>query len=50
VELLPYHEYGKTKWEQLGMRYEMEGGHIAADDFERYRQMFVDNGVRIINT
>jgi pyruvate formate lyase activating enzyme len=50
VELLRYHEYGKIKWEQLGMRYEMDGGHIAADDFERYRQMFIDNGIRIINT
>ena len=32
VEILPYHDMGRYKWENLGFKYELEGVRIANDD------------------
>lgn len=32
VEILPYHDLGKFKWEKLGCKYELEGYRTANDD------------------
>ena len=32
VEILPYHDIGRYKWENLGFKYELDGVRIANDD------------------
>lgn len=40
VEVLPYHDMGKYKWQDLGCKYELEGVRPAnADDVQRAREL-----------
>ena len=40
VEILPYHDMGKYKWEQLGCKYELEGVRLATpEDVERAKKI-----------
>ena len=32
VEILPYHDMGKLKWEELGLKYELDGVKISTDE------------------
>ena len=32
VEIIPYHDMGRYKWEKLGLKYELDGVRIANDD------------------
>ena len=32
IEILPYHDMGRYKWEKLGLKYELDGVRIATDD------------------
>lgn len=32
VEILPYHDMGRYKWERLGLKYELDGVRVANDD------------------
>lgn len=50
VELLPYHEYGKTKWEQAGMAYIMRGGKIEIEKIKKYNEWLVAHHIKMINT
>lgn len=40
VELLPYHDMGKFKWEKLGLKYELENTRTAnEDDIEKAKKV-----------
>ena len=32
VEILPYHDMGRHKWEELGFKYDLDGVRTATDD------------------
>ena len=32
IEILPYHDMGRYKWEKFGLKYELDGVRIANDD------------------
>ncbi len=32
VEILPYHDMGRFKWEQLGLKYELDSIHTASSE------------------
>lgn len=32
VEILPYHDMGKHKWEELGLKYELENVRIPTEE------------------
>ena len=44
-EILTYHEYGKNKWEQCGLRYQMWDAHIGDRRAEEARQAFREAGL-----
>ena len=52
VELLPYHELGKHKWEELGLRYKLEGVETPGrEDVGRFVDACARHGVRVnVNT
>ncbi len=48
VELLPYHELGKHKWEALGETYQL--AHVSPpsrDTMEQIKQVFTDAGIEV---
>jgi pyruvate formate lyase activating enzyme len=49
-ELLRYHEYGKDKWAQCGLKYTVENANVSDEDYRFYIKAFVDNGLRLIRT
>lgn len=51
VELLPYHEYGKVKYEELGMPYTMGAeAHVSREQVAAFAQCLQDAGVTLIHT
>ena len=50
VELLPYHEYGKVKWEQTGKTYTMPNKKISRTDIIRFENFFMEENIRVTNT
>lgn len=46
VQLLPFHNFGENKYELLDMPYKLHGvPNYTADDFEAFRQAYLDEGV-----
>lgn len=51
IELLRFHEYGKSKWTQCGMGYKMNGNeYISKDTLEMFTRIFKENGFNMIST
>ncbi len=50
VEILPYHEYGKSKWEQLGLTYAVENAHVDIAVLREFETAFQSAGIRVIHT
>jgi len=49
-EFLAYHEYGKTKWEQCGMSYEMKDAYVDAQTMALYESLFKENNFIVVHT
>lgn len=46
VHLLPFHQFGEKKYEQLGVSYEMAGAkQLHADVLGKYLQVYLDHGL-----
>ena len=46
VHLLPFHQFGEKKYEELGIEYEWKGvKQLHPEALERYRQVFLDAGL-----
>lgn len=46
VHLLPFHQFGEKKYEQLGVAYEMSGvKQLHPEVLEKYRQIYLDHGL-----
>ena len=46
-ELLPYHEYGREKWKT---EYQIQDGFVSVEQIERFKAVFRDYKLKIINT
>ena len=47
VQLLPFHNFGESKYELLGMPYTLHGvKNLYPEDLERYRQVYLDEGIK----
>lgn len=49
-EILKFHEYGKEKWEQCGLTYEMEDGYIREGLEKEFEEAYRANGLNILRT
>ena len=48
VEVLPFHQMGRDKWDELGMRYELEDTQPPTPELvERVRATFRDRGLSV---
>ncbi len=51
VELLPYHEYGRQKYETLGMPYTMgENAHVTKEQVQMFTAHLENAGITVIHT
>ena len=50
VELLPYHEYGKEKWEKLHQIYTITNGFPSPETIDLFMKSFQNSGFTVIKT
>ena len=51
LELLTYHEYGKKKYENLGMPYLMgEDAYVSKDVLKNFSDVMKASGIKLIQT
>ncbi len=50
VEILKYHEYGKDKWQTLGLEYKMKNAFVTDDKIKGLENILKSNGINVINT
>ncbi|MGS0726868.1 pyruvate formate lyase 1-activating protein, partial [Shewanella sp. 0m-11] len=49
VELLPYHELGKHKWEAMGEKYELNTiSPPSTETMEQIKKVFTDMGINAV--
>ncbi|MBO5065247.1 MAG: radical SAM protein [Clostridia bacterium] len=49
-EILTYHEYGKDKYEKLGMDYSVSDGFVTQEDVNILLNILKENNLKVINT
>lgn len=49
-EFLKYHEYGKVKWEQCGLEYEIKDGFVTDQLREAFENEYRNAGLQVIRT
>ena len=50
IEILPYHEYGKEKWEKCGKEYKVINGFVDNETVNKFIKTFKDYGFSVIKT
>lgn len=50
LELLYYHEYGRSKWDAIGQEYRGPEGRISDDDKQNYIKILKSRGLDIVST
>lgn len=50
VELLPYHEYGKEKWQKLGKDYTVTNGFVKKETIKKFIDTLKENSIKVIKT
>ena len=50
VEVLPYHEYGKNKWEKLGREYTVRDAHISDDKHRLFLDILRSHQLKTVRT
>lgn len=49
-ELLPYHEFGKVKWEQCGKKYTISDGYVCEEILHAFETAYSQAGLKVIRT
>ncbi len=50
LEILPYHEYGREKWEKLGLTYAVKNGFVPSERVKSIKTRFRAEGIRVTET
>ena len=50
VELLLYHEYGRSKWEKSGMEYTVRDAFVAEEERIKFESILRDRGLSVVRT
>lgn len=50
VELLRYHEFGRSKWKQCGMEYRVKNGAVAPERLKAFEKGLADAGIALVRT
>lgn len=50
IEPLWYHEYGKSKWENLAMPYTVEDGHLTDEQKREFLDILHEHGLKTVRT
>ena len=50
VEVLKYHEYGRDKWQKLGLEYKMKDAFVTEDDRRSLEDMLEGIGITVVRT
>jgi|LSQX01.2.fsa_nt_gb pyruvate formate lyase activating enzyme len=47
VEILPYHEYGKVKWEKLGQKYKYNNGKVTNQEIHDFEAKLREKNIKV---
>jgi len=49
-ELLPYHEYGRVKWEKLGLKYNVQNVFVSDEAVKQFQCRYKERGLQVVTT